>query len=74
MKTINYNPSPLEVEIAQAICHLGKEIEKMLSDNEIINMENKIHEDNPLVKIHLLDKDGDPHEVVLKIIQKPDKF
>lgn len=74
MKTINYNPSPLEVNISKAICHLEKEIEKLLTDNEIISVENKIHEDNPLVMIHLLDKDGDPHEVVLKIIQKPDKF
>lgn len=74
MKTKNYNPSLLEVEIAKSIAYLEKEISKELSTNEIIKIENRIHEDNPLVHIHLLDDDGDPHEVILKIIQKPDKF
>lgn len=74
MKTTNYNPSPLEVELSKAICNLEKELGSQLADNEIIAIDNQIHEENPLVKIHLLDKDGDPHEIVLKIIQKPDKF
>ncbi len=74
MKTTNYNPSALEVEIANAVYKLEKNISALLSDNEIINIENKIQEDNPLIIIHTLDRDGDPHEVVLKIIQKPDKF
>jgi len=25
-------------------------------------------------EVHLLDKDGDPHEIVVRIIQIPDKF
>jgi hypothetical protein len=54
MKTSSYNPSPLEVDFANALYILQKE--------------------NPQVRFHLLDKDGDPHEVVVRIIQIPDKF
>ena len=74
MKTTSYNPSPLEVEIAEAISQLKGEIEKRLSRNEIITIENNVQEDNPTVKFYLLDREGDPHEIVLKIIQTPDKF
>ena len=74
MKTNNYNPSTIEVGIAQALVSLSKPLEKELGNQEIIKIENKIDEDNPLVRIHLLDTDGDPHEVVIKIIQVPDKF
>lgn len=72
MKTTQYNPSPLEVEIAQALTKLQSQLDAQLSTNKIIGIDNKITEDNPLVRIHLKDKDGDEHEVVLKIIQKPD--
>lgn len=74
MKTVNYNPSELEVQFARAIEDLQKQIEKHLPNNEVINVENKINEDNPLVKFYLLDNEGDPHELVIKIIQSPDKF
>jgi hypothetical protein len=73
MKTTTYNPSPLEVEFAQAIVELKSEIEKRLKDNKIIQTENRINADNPLVLFLLEDKDGDQHEVVVKLIQKPDK-
>ncbi len=72
MKTEVYNPSQLEVELASAIKDLHGEIEKKLSYNKIIKIENNIHEDNPLLKIDLQDKDGDLHKVVIKIIQKAD--
>jgi len=74
MKTVSYNPSPLEVDFANVIHQLQDKIETNLSDNEIIKVENNINDDNPTVKFFLLDKDGDPHEIVLKIIQVPDKF
>ena len=74
MKTIQYNPSPLEVSLARAIEDLQDQIEKQLPDNDIIKVENRITEDNPIIKFYLLDKDGDPHEIVLKVIQTPDKF
>ncbi|MDX1627918.1 MAG: hypothetical protein R3345_04415 [Fulvivirga sp.] len=74
MKTTKYNPSQLEVSFAQALEDLKESLEKKLPENEIIKIENRITEENPLVKFYLLDKDGDPHEVVLKVIQTPDRF
>lgn len=74
MKTSSYNPSPLEVEFANALYVLQKEIEKNLKDNQVIHVDTQIKRDNPMVKFSLLDKDGDPHEIVIRIIQIPDKF
>ncbi len=74
MKTATYNPSPLEVDFANALYLLQKEIEKHLQDNQVVHVESSINRDNPLVRFNLLDKDGDPHEIVVRIIQIPDKF
>ena len=74
MKTSSYNPSPLEVDMANALFIIQKEIEKHLQDNQIIHVETNINRDNPMVKFSLLDKDGDPHEIVVRIVQIPDKF
>ncbi len=74
MKTSTYNPSPLEVDFANALFILQDQIQKHLHDNEVINVETDINLDNPTVKFSLLDKDGDPHEIVVRIIQIPDKF
>ncbi|HCW07672.1 MAG TPA: hypothetical protein DGG95_09960 [Cytophagales bacterium] len=74
MKTSSYNPSPLEVDMANALFIVQKEIEKHLQDNEIIQVQTNINRDNPMVKFNLLDKDGDPHEIVVRIVQIPDKF
>lgn len=74
MKTATYNPSSLEVDFANALYILQKELEKHLQDNQVINVESHIRKDNPMVKFSLLDKDGDPHEIVVRIIQIPDKF
>ena len=74
MKTSSYNPSALEIDMANALFILQKEIQKHLQDNEVVQVETNIKRDNPMVKFSLLDKDGDPHEIVLRIIQIPDKF
>ncbi len=74
MKTSTYNPSPLEVDFANALHILQGEIQKHLQNNEVVNVESNIKRDNPMVKFSLLDKDGDPHEIVVRIIQIPDKF
>ncbi|MFZ5999396.1 MAG: hypothetical protein ACOYW3_02735, partial [Bacteroidota bacterium] len=74
MKTSSYNPSPLEVDFANALIILQGEIQKHLQDNQVIHVESNIKRDNPMVKFNLLDKDGDPHEIVVRIIQIPDKF
>ncbi|MBK8291071.1 MAG: hypothetical protein IPK96_09045 [Flammeovirgaceae bacterium] len=74
MKTTSYNPSPLEVDFANALTILQKEIEKHLQNNQITHIEPNMTRDNPMVKFNLLDKDGDPHEIVVRIVQIPDKF
>jgi hypothetical protein len=74
MKTSSYNPSPLEVDFANAMYIVQKELEKHLQNNTITNVETHLKRDNPMVKFTLVDKDGDPHELVVRIIQIPDKF
>jgi hypothetical protein len=73
MKTVNYNPSPIEVMCAQIITEMTDQINKKLDGYTITKIENNIKKDNPTVDILMKDKDGDEHEVVIKIIQKPDK-
>lgn len=74
MKTVAYNPSPLEVDFANALIILQKDIQKHVQGAKIVNIESNINRDNPMVKFSLVDSDGDPHEVVVRIIQIPDKF
>jgi hypothetical protein len=74
MKTATYNPSPLEVDFANALYILQKDIEKHLQGNQITNVETFLKRDNPMVRFRTVDKDGDPHEIVLRVIQIPDKF
>jgi hypothetical protein len=74
MKTSAYNPSSLEVDFANALIILQKDIQKHLQGNQIVNVESNINRDNPMVKFALVDKDGDPHEIVVRIVQIPDKF
>lgn len=74
MKTTSYNPSSLEVDVANALVILKNEIEKHLHNNQIVNIEPNLTRDNPMVKFNLVDKDGDPHEIVIRIVQIPDKF
>ncbi len=73
MKTPSYNPSPLEVDFANALIILQKDIQGHLQGNEIVNVESNIKRDNPMVKFNLVDKDGDAHEIVVRIVQIPDK-
>lgn len=74
MKTSTYNPSALEMDFANALQILQHDIEKHLLDNQITHVENQLGKDNPTVKFSLIDKDGDPHEIVVRIIQIPDKY
>jgi hypothetical protein len=74
MKTSSYNPSTLEVDFANALYILQKELEKHLQHNTITHVETQLKRDNPQVRFNMVDKDGDPHEVVVRIIQIPDKF
>ncbi len=74
MKTTTYNPSPLEVDFATALSLLQKELEQKLQNTRIASVENCVQRDNPMVKFSLIDSDGDPHEIVVRVIQIPDKF
>lgn len=74
MKTHSYNPSVLEVQLAQAILYLQNEIEDYIPHCKIIDVENKINADNPMLLFRVVDKDGDKHDLVIKIIQRPDKI
>ncbi len=74
MITKQYNPSQLEVTIAKAIMSISEQLESKLEGHKIEKIEEKITEDNPMLRVHLKDSDGDMHEVVLKIIQKPDQY
>lgn len=74
MKTSSYNPSPLEIDFANALQILREQIQKHLLNNQITRVENFLGKENPMVKFNLVDSDGDPHEIVVRIIQIPDKF
>lgn len=74
MRTEHYNPSQLEVEFSYAMTKLQKDLEQYLTYNTITKVENQIQGDNPMLIFHLVDYDGDPHEIVIKVIQRADKF
>lgn len=74
MKTSSYNPSPLEIDFANALQILREQIQKHLLHNQITRVEGFLGKENPMVKFNLVDRDGDPHEIVVRIIQIPDKF
>ena len=74
MKTSSYNPSALEIDFANALHILRDEIQKHLLNNHITHVENHLGKDNPTVKFNLVDRDGDPHQIVVRIIQIPDKL
>ena len=74
MKTGNYNPSVFEVNLATAILECKEEIQKKLKDNmKIVDTTEMLNQDNPLVIFQIQDEDGDQHEVVVKVIQRPDQ-
>lgn len=75
MKTDNYNPSVFEVKLAKAIMACTDQIQQQLGEEmRIIDCLEHYQIDNPMITLHLEDKDGDRHELVVKIIQRPDQF
>ena len=74
MKTVSYNPSALEADFAKALHIVREQIQDQLISNQITHVENCAGKGNPMIKFSLVDTDGDPHEIVLRIIQIPDKF
>lgn len=75
MKTDNYNPSVFEVKLAKAIMASTKQLQQHLGeDTRIVDAVEHFQIDNPMITLHLEDIDGDRHELVIKVIQRPDKF
>ncbi|MCH8232273.1 MAG: hypothetical protein IIB82_06490 [Bacteroidetes bacterium] len=73
MKTLDYNPSLLEVEFVKILVRLKDELSSGLSTNNVQEITTK-QGDNPSLIIKTMDEDGDHHEIVIKVIQKPDRF
>lgn len=72
MITKDYNPSPIEVRFVEVLCELKEEINKKLANYDVYKIENNTQLDNPTIDFYLKDADGDRHEIILKVIQKPD--
>jgi hypothetical protein len=72
MITKDYNPSPIEVRFVEVLCEMKEEINKRLVNFDVIKIENNTQLDNPTIDFIIKDKDGDQHEIILKVIQKPD--
>ena len=73
MKTSDYNPSPLEIRFANTLRELKDEINNKMDGFRIFKIEDDLKKDNPTVHFSLEDKDGDLHQLVVKVIQRPDR-
>ncbi|MBB6610100.1 hypothetical protein H7F15_03535 [Pontibacter sp. Tf4] len=74
MRTENYNPSSLEVDFAKAFHDLSPQIEHKIGRGQVIAIKSEHNIDNPQLTFRIQDNEGDLHEVVVKIIQRPDNF
>ncbi|QCR21668.1 hypothetical protein [Pontibacter sp. SGAir0037] len=74
MRTKYYNPSDIEVDFAKAFRDLSPMLEERLGGKKVINITSDHAADNPSVVYKLEDKEGDLHEVVVQIIQRPDNL
>jgi hypothetical protein len=72
MKTHNYNPSPLEIEMAEILASMQDEINSRLTHSDIVDIRKELHNDNPLLIIRTKDKENDSHILTIKFMQKPD--
>jgi hypothetical protein len=74
MKTTSYNPSALEVEIAEIIAKMKDQINEHLKNRSIVAVEHDLKMDNPQLYFTVEDDDGDKHKLALTLIQKPDDY
>lgn len=74
MITKVYNPSPLETKLAKIIFNMKDEISDQLAGHTVESIEVNDDQDNPDLLLKLQDEDGDKHELVIKIIQRPDSY
>ena len=71
MITKDYNPSPIEVKFVEVLCDLKNQINEKLDNFDVTSIQNNTRLDNPTINFFLKDMDGDEHELILKVIQKP---
>ncbi|WP_276499721.1 hypothetical protein [Pontibacter litorisediminis] len=63
------------MNFAKAVKDLTQQLEDKLDEGQrVINTESVHDTDNPMVIFKLEDKEGDLHEVVVQIIQRPDSI
>jgi hypothetical protein len=74
MKTTDYNPSTLEVEMAQVIAEMQTQIQLKMQKVEITHVEKNFKLDNPRLRFTIKDADGDIHKVVVQVVQTIDEF
>jgi hypothetical protein len=72
MRTLHYNPSKLEVDFAKAFEGFAPELESKLTNAKVVETTSEYDIDNPKVTYKLKDKEGDMHEIVVQVIQRPD--
>lgn len=72
MKTVSYNPSPIEVQLAKSIAAVKERLAEHMNGMKIEKIKEELETDNPILRFYLVDEDDDKHEVVVQIIQKPD--
>lgn len=72
MEHEDYNPSPLEVQFANAIEQLSDQLAKQLPEHKILSIEKNIRLDNPQLNVRLENQQGKRNEVVIRIIQRVD--
>ena len=72
MRTLNYNPSILEVDFAKAFHELSPQLENKIDRAQVVDIKAEHNIDNPQLTFRLKEKEGDIHEKVVQIIQRPD--
>jgi len=73
MKTLEYNPSYLEIVIAETIAAMQKQIDEKLHGMMVItDVYAELKLDNPRIRFTLEDSDGDIHKVVIQVTQTID--
>jgi hypothetical protein len=74
MITKNYNPSELEIRFSKALAECGAEIARKMEPLRLEAVETDDRQDNPALHFRFSDADGDHHEIVCRVIQRPDSL
>lgn len=72
MENESYNPSPLEVQMADAIEQLSDQLAEKLPEHKVLSIEKNIQLDNPQLLVRVENQQGKKNEVVIRIIQRVD--